>query len=55
MSYVDAAYTICLGVLAAYAAGLVMRRRRLRAAVTAMGPATEGDGSRGDRDGGVTG
>lgn len=32
MGYVDAAYAICLGVLALYALSLVLRRRRLERA-----------------------
>lgn len=42
MSYVDAGYAICLGVLALYGAGLVLRRRRLERAAAVL-DAPEGD------------
>lgn len=39
MSYVDAGYVIVLSVLALYAVGLLLRRRRLtRAAARTSGP-----------------
>lgn len=43
MSYVDAGYAICLGVLSVYAVSLVARRRRLEraAAVAEERPAAE--------------
>lgn len=36
MSYVVAGYAICLGVLALYAVGLVLRRRRLERAASLL-------------------
>ncbi len=54
MRYVDAGYAICLGALALYAAGLVLRRRRLERAVTVLdGPdhGRTGPGAASERDG----
>ena len=54
MSYVVAGYVICLTVLALYAVGLVLRRRRLeRAAALLDAPGPEGapTGTSGGPDG----